>query len=246
MNNNYSTIDNYLSKAEYSTVLTKFLDEIELSNLINTNHNQYPILVFGGYDNAERVRVLINGEDESNNNELEIALLKIEYPKKFVKINHRNVLGTIMSLGINRNTIGDIIITSDEEALIYVLVVKEMVEYLKQNLTSINNYPVKIKEVDFEELQKVKLKEATIKSYIISSMRLDVILSNILNVSRNEINSYFDEKKVLVNHQICMNRHYEYKSGDLISVRKFGRIIIDDNIKTTKKNNLVISAKIWR
>ena len=66
-------------------------------------------------------------------------------------------------------------------------------------------------------------------------MRLDVILSNILNVSRNEINSYFDEKKVLVNHQICMNRHYEYKSGDLISVRKFGRIIIDDNIKTTKK-----------
>ncbi len=245
MNNNYSTIDNYLSKAECSTVLTKFLDEVELSNLINANHNQYPILAFGGYDNAERVRVLINSE-EVNNNEFEISLLKIEYPKKFVKINHRNVLGTIMSLGINRNTIGDIIITGDDEALIYVLVVREMVEYLKQNLTSINNYPVKIKEVDFEELQSIKLKDAIIKSYIISSMRLDVILSNILNVSRNEINSYFDEKKVLVNHQICMNRHYEYKSGDLISVRKFGRIIIDDNIKTTKKNNLVISAKIWR
>ena len=105
---------------------------------------------------------------------------------------------------------------------------------------------VKIKEVEFDELKSIKLKEAIEKTYIISSMRIDVILSNIIGVSRNEVNSFFDEKRVLVNHQICMNRHYEYKTGDLISVRKFGRIIIYDNIKTTKKNNLVISAKIWR
>ena len=245
INNNYW--DNYLSKAEYSSFLTKFLDEGELSSLLNANHNQYPLKIFGGYDNAERVRVII-GEDDNNisNSDFEIAILKLEYPKKFVKINHRNVLGTIMSLGIMRNTIGDIIITDDDNALIYVLVIKEMVEYLKQNLTSINNYPVKIKEVEFDELKSVKLKDALEKTYIISSMRIDVILSNIIGVSRNEINSFFDEKRVLVNHQICMNRHYEYKTGDLISVRKFGRIIIDDNIKTTKKNNLVISAKIWR
>lgn len=245
MSNNY--FDNYLAKAEYSPVLTKFLDESELSELLNLNHCQYPLEIFGGYDNAERVRVLI-GENANNINinDFEIAILKLEYPKKFVKINHRNVLGTIMSLGIMRNTIGDIIITSDDEALIYVLVVSEMVEYLKQNLTSINNYPIKIKEVSFEELKNIKVKEAIDKTYIISSMRLDVILSNIIGTSRNEINNYFDEKRVLVNHQICMNRHYEYKKGDLISVRKFGRIIINDDIKTTKKNNLVISARIWR
>lgn len=247
-NNNYNNYwDNYLSKAEYSSILTKFLDEGELSSLLNANHNQYPLTIFGGYDNAERVRVIIcDDANNINNSEFEIAILKLEYPKKFVKINHRNVLGTIMSLGIMRNTIGDIIISDDEDALIYVLVVKEMVEYLKQNLTSINNYPVRIKEVEFDELKNVKSKEAFEKTYIISSMRIDVILSNIIGVSRNEINSYFDEKRVLVNHQICMNRHYEYKNGDLISVRKFGRIIINDDIKTTKKNNLVISAKIWR
>lgn len=247
MNSNNNYWDNYLSKAEYSTILTKFLDEGELSTLLSANHNQYPVKIFGGYENAERVRV-IAGEDPDNimDSDFEIAILKLEYPKKFVKINHRNVLGTIMSLGIMRNTIGDIIVTSDEEPIIFVLLVKEMVEYLKQNLTSINNYPVKIKEVTFNELKNVKLKEAIEKTYIISSMRLDVILSNIIGVSRNEINSYFDEKRVLINHQICMNRHYEYKHGDLISVRKFGRIIIEDDIKTTKKNNLVISAKIWR
>lgn len=244
INNNY--LDNYLNRAEYSVVLTKFLDETELSSLLNANHHKYPLTIFGGFDNAERVRVII-GEDDNNinNSDFEIAVLKLEYPKKFVKINHRNVLGTIMSLGIMRNTIGDIIITEDD-GVIYVLVIKEMLEYLKQNLTSINNYPVKIKEVALEELKNIKLKEAITKNYIISSMRLDVILSNIIGVSRNEINNYFDEKKVLINHQICINRHYEYKIGDLISVRKFGRIIIEDNIKTTKKNNLVISAKIWR
>ena len=77
-------------------------------------------------------------------------------------------------------------------------------------------------------------------------MRLDVILASVLNVSRNEINKYFDEKKVLVNHQVCMNKHYECKTEDLISVRKFGRIAIDQEIKTTRKNNLVIKVKIWR
>lgn len=236
MNSNNNYWDNYLSKAEYSSFLTKFLDEGELSALLTANHNQYPIKIFGGYENAERVRVIV-GEKEYNitSSDFEIAILKLEYPKKFVKINHRNVLGTIMSLGIMRNTIGDIIVTDDEEPTIFVLLVKEMVEYLKQNLTSINNYPIKIKEVAFDELNNLKLKEGIDKTYIISSMRLDVILSNIIGVSRNEINSYFEEKKVLINHQICMNRHYEYKHGDLISVRKFGRIVIDDDVKTTKK-----------
>lgn len=243
MSNNFW--DNYLDKAEYSNVLTKFLDEVELSELINTINNQYPFMIYGGYDNAERVRVVI-GNQIGLDEDFHISVIKIEYPSKFVKINHRNVLGTIMSLGINRNTIGDIIITDDETSLIYVIVAKEMVSYLQNNLTSINNYPVKIKEVSVNDLKNVKLKEGISKTYIISSMRLDVILASVLNVSRNEINSYFEEKKVLVNHQICMNRHYEYKSGDLISVRKFGRILINDDIKTTKKNNLVINVIVWR
>ena len=53
------------------------------------------------------------------------------------------------------------------------------------------------------------------------------------------------KKKILINHQVCENRHYECKSSDLISVRKFGRIILDEEVKMTKKNNFVIKVKIW-
>ncbi len=236
----------YLNKAKNSMVLTKFLDEVELSELINIIRYDYEYKTFGGYDNSERVRVIINPYDDFGYDEFEISVLKIDYPSKFVKINHRNVLGTIMSLGINRNTIGDIIITEEEKPSIYLIVVKEMVEYLKQNLLSINNHTIKISEVDFDILKNLKIKEAMVKTLIISSMRLDVVLAGVLNLSRNEINSYFEEKKVLVNHQVCLNKHYEVSADDLISVRKFGRIKLINEIKKTKKNNFVIEVNIWR
>lgn len=242
----FSIWSHYLNKAKQGMVLTKFLDETELHELLTLIKNNYEYVIEGGYDNSERNRVIISPYEDVNLDDFEISILKIEYPQKFMKINHRNVLGTIMSLGINRNTIGDIIITDTETSSIYVIVVKEMVAYLQNYLTSINNCPVKLKEVTISELQNIKLKEAIEKNYIVASMRLDVILASVLNVSRNEINKYFDEKKVLVNHQVCMNKHYECKTEDLISVRKFGRIAIDQEIKTTRKNNLVIKVRIWR
>ena len=137
---------NYLKRAKFESVLTKFLDVTELSELINMIGNEYKYLINGGCEDAERVRVIISPDEDVDFSSFEIKILKIDYPQKFVKLNHRNVLGTIMSLGIMRNTIGDIIVTDDEEPTIFVLLVKEMVEYLKQNLTSINNYPIKIKQ----------------------------------------------------------------------------------------------------
>lgn len=235
----------YLNKAKHDMVLTKFLDETELHELINVVKNEYEYVIEGGYESAERNRMIISPYKDVSFDDFEIKIIKIEYPHKFVKINHRNVLGTIMSLGINRNTIGDIIITNDDASLIYVFVISEMVTYLLNNLIAINNYPIKLKVVSLEELKNLKLKEAVEKNYIVSSMRLDVILASVLNVSRNEINKYFEEKRILINHQVCLNRHYECKFEDLISVRKFGRIVLDKEIKTTKKNNFVIKTKIW-
>lgn len=242
LNNSYL---NYLKKAKYEPVLTKFLDETELSELINLLGNEYNYVINGGYGNAERVRVLISPDENVDFSMFEIKIVKIEYPSKFVKINHRNVLGTIMSLGINRNVIGDIIVTSDEQPEIYVFVVSEMVTYLQNNLLSINNSSVKLKEVLPTDLENINFKEAIEKQLIVSSKRLDVIIAGVLNISRNEVNRYFDEKKILINHQVCENHHYECKSTDLISVRKFGRIILDEEVKMTKKNNFVIKVKIW-
>ena len=239
-----SNFNNYIKKAKYETVLTKFLDETELSMMIDNLGNDFDYSISGGYSKAERVRMIIS-PNEDVENDFDIKIIKIEYPSKFVKINHRNVLGTIMSLGINRNTIGDIIITNDEHPQIYFFVVSEMVTYLENNLTSINNYPVRLKEVDILELENINFKEAVIKELIVSSFRLDVIIAGVLNISRNEVNRYFEEKKILINHKICESRHYECKSSDLISVRKFGRIILEEEFKKTKKNNFVIKVKIW-
>ena len=91
---------NYLKRAEFEPVLTKFLDVTELSELINMIGNDHKYLINGGYEDAERVRVIISPDEDVDFSSFEIKIIKIDYPTKFVKINHRNVLGTIMSLGI--------------------------------------------------------------------------------------------------------------------------------------------------
>ena len=75
-------------------------------------------------------------------------------------------------------------------------------------------------------------------------MKVDKNVS-VTSIWKKILGIMLEEKKILINHQVCENRHYECKSSDLISVRKFGRIILDEEVKMTKKNNFVIRVKIW-
>ena len=78
------------------------------------------------------------------------------------------------------------------------------------------------------------------KTVIVSSMRLDVIISNAYNLSRNEANEFIESGLVSVNHIECMNNSKMIKENDCISVRHKGRVYVNEIVRKTKSDRLAI------
>ena len=227
-----------------NTLLTNFLDEAECSDLLTAIKKKYNVAFDGGFLEAERKRALIGIDDAS---ELEISICRINYDKRYGEINHRQVLGTVISLGIKREMIGDIVFdnNNEKEGIIYFATTNQLAPYFKTELKCINRCNVNINILTPEEVKNIPLQEGITDKIITSSMRLDAVLAACMKISRNDATEKITSKMILVNHRICENNHYLVKCNDLISIRKYGRIQIINNLGQTKKERLILQIKRW-
>lgn len=222
-------------------VLTKFLDSAELTELKKVKNSSIRTYYYGGYEDAERVRCIITGIEEENPgyDGFEIVALKV-VPDTKPPINHRHVLGTLMSLGIKRETIGDIIF--DEENNIIIFTSSDMENFIKSNLIKINNCFVTISRVELNEV--VINTSEDIKLINVASLRLDAVIARTLNLSRNKAVEMINKHLVQINHMETDNTSYILKENDLISIRHFGRIKVLEVVYTTKKDRLIIKISV--
>lgn len=234
--------DEYLRKLDKQDyVLTKFLDTQEASKLRKMSNATIHTLWYGGYEDAERTRAIITkSSDDSYSFDFEISVLKIEPQKSNREISHRHVLGTILSFGIKREMIGDIVFNEDNT--IYVFIDRIMENYLISNLTSINNVLVKVAVINNNEFAIVTKHNE--KNINVASLRLDGILSHTMNISRTSAEKLIEMGNVQINHIECLNPSKKLNENDLISIRHFGRITILGVVNTTKKDRLVLKVDI--
>ena len=237
-----ATINDYIKKAKIQGfALTKFLDTAESSDLRKVKDPLIKVFYNGGFIESERVRAIIidKNEEDPQDYEFEISLIKVKPKADFREISHRNVLGTLMSFGIKRETIGDIVVNENE---IYIFVVSDIVNLLLDQLKEINKIAVNCSVVDLMEF-KTEVKEET-QLINVASKRLDAVISKILNKSRNDTNEIIKKGLVQINHIVCDNISYQLKSNDLISIRHYGRILIKDVVNITRKDRLILEVSI--
>lgn len=192
---------------------------------------------FGGHVYTERKMMSIHPADKTVRDE--------EYPIKVLKSNgaidvrHQDVLGSILSLSIDRSKIGDINILEDH---IQIFVCDTISEFIVNELTKIGGKNVSLCEYDIDnaDIVEPKFKEQNI---IVPSMRLDAVVGNIFKLSRNEANMFVKGGKVKVNHSVASKPAMTVKSGDMISVRTKGRAIVDSINGQTKKGNTKLLVK---
>jgi len=144
-----------------------------------------------------------------------------------------------MSLGIERNTFGDIYIVENN---IFLFISEEIEKYLIHNIPNINNQKIDFKQVD--NICNFYQNDDTTKIINVASLRLDAIIAKTLNISRNKAVEIIENKMVSIHHIICEDITHKCNIGEIISIRKFGRIIILENVKTTKKDRLVIKIGV--
>ena len=155
-----------------------------------------------------------------------------------VELRHQDILGTIFSLGLKEDTFGDITKYQDS---FYIFLLPHLVDYFKYNLAEIKNNKIELVEEDISITANFK-QEYIIKEYIVSSLRIDNIISTITNNSRNQVLDKFLNKEILLNYEEDIKPTRTLRENDIFSIRKYGKYKFSKIIKTTKKGGLIIEV----
>ncbi len=159
-------------------------------------------------------------------------LIVVKTSSKFDELEHRHYLAGILSTGIKREKLGDLIV---EGKSCYTIIFDGLFEFLKLNLLSIGRSKVEIEEIGDRDIPSYKFEE---KEYLINSYRLDVIVSALIHGSRNEALKMINSSQVMVNYRLKTNKSLTVKEGDVISIRKYGKHVFTGSEGMTKKGKI--------
>ncbi|MDU6764577.1 MAG: YlmH/Sll1252 family protein, partial [Staphylococcus sp.] len=191
---------------------------------------------FGG-QSAERKRAIIAPSYfEPTEGDFEEVLIQINYPENFVSIQHQHVLGTLMSLGIEREQVGDILVGDT----IQFVLTKQLESYIMMELTKIKGATVKLDSIPFKDMIQSK-ENWNIHHSTVSALRLDVVLKEMIRKSRSIAKQLIEKKRVKVNHTLIDSPDFQLQNNDLLSIQGFGRARIIDIGGKTKKEKVHIT-----
>lgn len=221
-------------KSTYAYKLTDFLNPREqeiVTHLVNYA-GEVNVSFFGGIERAERKRGLIYPDYfEPKHSDFGLHYFKLDYPTKFYEIEHRQLLGALMNLGIKREKLGDLIIHGQA---VQFIVASEIAEYVKLHLTSVGKAKVTVQAIDENELVE-PAEDWQLHSGTITSLRLDAVLAEIFNISRTKAVSLIQKGYAKINWRVIEQPAYECCVSDTLSLRGYGRAKLQALDGKTKK-----------
>ena len=229
MNNNYEIIHNI--ELLNNGLPTKFLD-LGIQDELKRKLKKNSYLIYYPYPDSEKVIFYKDIEPK-------ISLLEIITKEE---LEHRKILGSIFSLGVESSTFGDIVIYNNHY---YVYVLDEIKNYFINNLISIGKINVKLEERDLNILKDYKREYEDIE-LIVSSERIDTIISRLIGVNRTKIKKLISDKDILLNNYYLKEPAKKLTKDDLFSIRKYGKYKYNGIIKNTKSDNYVINIKKYK
>lgn len=159
--------------------------------------------------------------------------------KKFAdELTHRDFLGALMNLGIDRNRIGDI---RTDQTKAFVFVMRDVADLICDELFRVKHTTVKCKKVkvtDCDIIPEYQEIEGTV-----SSERLDAILALVYKLSRSKAHDLVEAESVYVDGKTAYSAGYDLKPGARVSVRGYGKFVYDGVQKETRKGRLSIKFK---
>lgn len=205
-----------------TAVYSDFLNLNELNIFQETRPKLSYIITesFGGHDLAERQIAVFRPEAPLFCTEPPVACLRIApLQEKFAEsLTHRDYLGAVLNLGLDRSCLGDILV---EKTQAYLFCLERMAPFISENLTRIRHTTVSVSQVELGEFHyEPQYKEIT---GTVASVRLDRLLSMAFGASRSSLTGLIEGGKVFVNGKLVTSNGYQPKEGELISVRGMGR-----------------------
>lgn len=193
------------------------------------------VLHQGGYKGAERARLVIYPQFylvETIPSPLRVLEAKGNF--SFQQVTHRDYLGSILSTGLKRGKVGDILVLSDG---CQVVVAAEVADFLLTHWDRVHQVPISLREIDEEQLavepERVKEVKATV-----ASLRLDSVAAEGFGLSRTKMVREIKGERLKLNWKVVADPSADVKEGDVLSMRGRGRVVVSQVLGTTRKGRI--------
>lgn len=204
---------------------TFFLDLGEAKE-VKRKFGKNKLNVFSPFVESEKIIYYLDREPE-------VLLYEIKCSNE---LRHQDILGTMYSLNISKEMYGDIIL-NDGRYFIYIL--KLFQNYFEMNFTKVRNSKIELIELELDYLKDYERAYEELE-LIVSSERIDTIVSHLSGTSRAMIKEKVKDKEILLNNELLKNLSYTLKENDTFSIRKIGKFKYIGIIKTTKSGNYIV------
>lgn len=230
-----SYIDDLYKKyiSQEISLFSHFLDLRQQSLLAETYKEK--IHFFGGVEEAER-KIAYFGDDI---NSFPITCMKITVPKNAQKLTHSRILGTIMSLGIERDILGDILLPDDYTA--YAFIKSDFENFFESNLIKIGKDYCSL---SFDSYSSIDFhREHSFITVSIPSLRIDCIVAEVCHCSREKAADIIRNKDVFINYLSVEKTSLNVKDNDVFSIRRHGKYKVLGVSKISKKGRLSLDLE---
>lgn len=236
-------LDQLLAAEKYFEAhVTDFLTP-DLAYAIEKIAQNVSVVKSGGFQGAERVKLFLTPMYQSSPEiKAHIVVIEVSYANKFNQLAHKDLLGALMSLGIQRKKMGDIVVLEDSFQF---AIDASLVDYVKMSLDKVARAGVRLKVCKEDEIASASPITFTLQGTV-QSLRLDAIIAMALKCSRSEAQQMIASEKVKLNYRTNTHVSYEVKSGDLVSVRKAGRFKVESILGQTKKDRIRVELSVYQ
>ena len=199
--------------------------------------------VFGGSDACERCMVRFGSQELCGYDEaypIRILSIRPAMAKYAKKMSHRDFLGSVIGLGLEREKIGDIFVR-DNEACMFVH--EDVAEYIERNLEYVGRTNVKVSGIT--SVPEGLMPILTEKSVLVSSNRVDAVIAKLYGLSRDEASSLVKNGYVFFDGRMISKSTASILPGQVVSVRGHGRFVFDGEGGRTKKDKMHLSLRVY-
>lgn len=216
---------------------TRFLDPAAERDVLSVaNPLGVRVRFFGGYEDAERRIAAFYDGDVPEDWEYPMETLALKWNSKFCSAQHRDLLGAVMGLGLERDATGDICLSSDPGCA-YLFCTTDVAGYITANLESAGRAHLNISPA--VELSIAPPEGVTFRDTV-QTLRLDSVLAAGYKLSRSEAQKLIAAGLVKLNHIIEERTDFRLSEGDLISARGYGRLKLTEIQGETRKGRIGI------
>lgn len=246
INNCYITNLEFLSLSEQN-LFNEIIKEEKLNKVID-KINESTYVFYGGKEELERKMLFflpsyISKEDFLNeyaSNYIDCIKITPKNIKFCDELNHKDYLGALMNIGFKREMFGDIL-TDSKSAFLFVD--SSISNQICENLTKVKHTDIICKIIDKKECNFTY--NFIDKTIFIASNRLDNILAEVYNLSRNQAQEIISNEMVYIDGKTIVSNSFEIKNGSRISVYRKGKFIYLGSFSTSRSGKLVSKVKIY-